>query len=156
MYFVFGLVENDRSLWDCECRSYVTLFAVICHNVNNAVESVENLQRIECYTESNVVQVSEVNCEDYDLSNVAIHEVSNVNHTMQNDVHNPNSVCQYPMIPIQSDNHIVNDGENLLYATPIPYSHDLIWSNVTHMQTSLSCIQGDMIMSVLVMSLVNH
>ena len=73
-----------------------------------------------------VVQVSEVNCEDYDLPNVAIHEVSNVNHTMQNDVHNPNSVCQYPMIPIQSDNHIVNDGEDLLYATPIPYSHESV------------------------------
>ena len=77
---------------------------------------------------------------------------------MQTDVHNPKSVCQYPMIPIQSDNHIVNDGEYLLYATPIRIvmSQNMISLNVTHMQTSLSCIQGDMIMYVLVMAMVNH
>ena len=78
--------------------------------INIAAESVENLQGTECYIETNL----------------DIHEVSNVKHTMQNDVPNPNSVCQYPMIPIQSDNHIVNDGEDLLYATPIPYNHESV------------------------------
>ena len=118
MRFDNGSYTNKHSPL-CVDQAFVEAYPFMNDNVNKPVESVENLQRIECYTESNVVQVNEVNCEDYDLPNVAIHEVSNVKHTMQNDVHNPNSVC--PMIPIQSDNHIVNDGEDL-YATPIPYS----------------------------------
>ena len=45
-------------------QAFVEAYPFMNDNVNNAVESVKNLQRIECYTESNVVQVNEVNCED--------------------------------------------------------------------------------------------
>ena len=44
----------------CVDQAFVEAYPVMNDNVNN---DVENFQRIEWYTESNVVQINEVNCE---------------------------------------------------------------------------------------------